>query len=326
MFVVDVTAQTPAALQQAMRAALVRATGRQEAATDAVFASLVAAASQYVAGYQRGPQGELQVAFNGAAVDHAIAALGRSVWNADRPFTLIVLSPPPSRAEQAADHAALEQGAEARGLPISIVPLPVRDAGGNLLQPEALLALVHQFGAEQLLVGHPDAAAATVPAAPAGSALQPSPAVAAAAAGTPPAVAQQWRWTLVTAFMRRTFTGPITAGIDGTVDLLAPSPQAASGEQAGEVRVHIEGIATLDDYARVELMLAAMPGVSRSDVARLGDDTAVFDLQARGGAAAVIRTLADSPRFRRIDDAGGNLRYRYLPASPRAPQPAATHP
>ena len=54
--------------------ALVRATGRRESASDPAFGGLIADAPKYVQSYDRGPQGELQVLFNAAAVDKAIAA------------------------------------------------------------------------------------------------------------------------------------------------------------------------------------------------------------------------------------------------------------
>jgi hypothetical protein len=184
VFQVDVAGQTVPDLQQAMRAALVRATGRRESASDPVFGGLIADAAKYVQGYDRGPQGELQVTFNTAAVDQAIAALDRSVWDPNRPFTLVVLYPPPDQADQAADQAQLGQAAEQRGLPISIVPLPVTDASGNLLSRQALLEMAHRYGAEQLLLGRPPPAGN----APAGATAAPgAPGAAQSAPPAPPA-------------------------------------------------------------------------------------------------------------------------------------------
>ncbi|HEY2037791.1 MAG TPA: DUF2066 domain-containing protein, partial [Steroidobacteraceae bacterium] len=147
VFQVDVAGQSVPALQQAMRDALERATGRRESATDPAFGGLIADAPKYVQGYDRGPRGELQVLFNPDAVDKAIAAADRSVWDPSRPFTLVVLYPQPDQSDQPADQAGLEQAAEQRGLPISIVPLPVVDASGNLLSREALLEMAHRYGA-----------------------------------------------------------------------------------------------------------------------------------------------------------------------------------
>ena len=334
VFLVDVAGQSVPALQQAMRAALVRATGRPESATDPAFAPLVAQASKYVVNYQRGPQGELQVAFDGAAVDRVITSLGHSVWSADRPFTLVVLDPMPDQADYQADHAAIGQAAEACGLPISIMPLPVMDANGRLLPRQALLQLVHRFGAEQLLVGQPPAApagsfsgpgAAGAPGVPEPPQSLAAPAVAAAPSTAPAggsagsaAAPSQWRWTLVTPFMGRRFTGSVTAGIDGTVALLAPPP-ASAADRSGMARVWIEDVSTLADYAHIEVMLAAIPGVSRANVSEVQGSTAVFELQARGGSATIARMLAGSPHFARVRSASGSLIYRYRPGAVSAP-------
>ena len=329
VFTVPVAAQTPAALQQAMQAVLVRATGHTSAATDPQLASLVANAAQYVQGYEHGGQGQLLVDFNAAALAQAIRAAGRNVWNADRPFTLIVLSPPPGASQQATDAAAVQQAAEARGMPISIVPLGVRDASGNLLPSETLLAMVHNLGAEQLLIGRemtpPSSLALPAPAPAPVSA--PGATTAGASDGTTssmavPAPTDTWRWTLVTPFLTRQFTGSITTGIDATVDLLAPPIEASPADSIAMMPVRIEGLRTLDQYARVETMLAAVPGVRHSTVERIAGTTAVFDLWARGGASAVSRMLAISPRFKPLS-ANGMLAYQYVPAPPPASTPAA---
>ncbi len=328
VFQVDVAGQSMPALQQAMRAALVRATGRRESATDPVFAGLITDAPKYVQNYDRGPRGEMQVLFNGPAVDKAIAAVDRSVWDPDRPFTLVVLYPQPGQDDQAADQAGLEQAAEERGLPISIVPLPVADESGNLLSREALLAMAHRYGAEQLLVGSPPAVAPAPPAAapaasPAAPATAPPAAAQPAAAPSAPAVAPAqpgpppaWQWKLYTDFSTQSWSGPLTAGIDDTVDSLAPPVGAAAANEPGQTEVEIEGVSSLADYANIELMLGAVPGVSAASVRQVTGDSVLFDLTVRGGGATINRALSSSPSFTPVTPltpGGGTLVYRYRP-------------
>ena len=343
VFQVDVASQSAPAVQQAMRAALVRATGRRQSGSDPVFGGLIADAPKYVQGYDRGPQGELQVVFNAAAVDKTIAALDRSVWDPDRPFTLVVLYPPPEQADQAADQAGLEQAAEERGLPISIVPLPVADGSGNLLSREALLEMAHRYGAEQLLVGRPPAPVTAPPAGvtapgngpPATNSAPPAnaapgavpPAATQAAPAAAPAAAppvQAWQWALYTDFTTQSWSGPLTSGIDDTVDLLAPPAGAAAANAPGVMEVEIEGVSSLSDYANIELMLGAVPGVSRANIRQVSGDSVLFDLTVRGAAAAIDRALSSSPSFTRVGPAGGDsgaatqgraasLVYRYRP-------------
>src|SRR5262249_20280991 len=82
--------QPPPALQGARRQRLVRATRRRESADDPALASLVSNAPRYVKSYATGPRGEAQVVFDGVAIERAITAAGRSVWDRERPFTLVV--------------------------------------------------------------------------------------------------------------------------------------------------------------------------------------------------------------------------------------------
>ena len=331
VFQVDAAGQSGPALEQAMRAALVRATGRLESASDPAFGGLIADAGKYVQSYDRGPQGELQVLFNGTAVDKVIAALDRSVWDPNRPFTLVVLYPSPGQADQAEDQAVLEQTAEQRGLPISIVPLPVADGSGNLLPREALLEMAHRYGAEELLVGSPPASAAPAPPAspspPAGAAPgAAAPATGAQAAPTAaPAFAQPgptavWQWHLYTDFTTQSWSGQLTVGIDDTVDLLAPPAGAVAANAPGDTEVEIEGVSSLADYANIELMLGAVPGVSRAAVRQVSGDAVLFDLTVRGGGAAIDRALSSSPSFSRLGSdtqgrgvSGAPLLYRYRP-------------
>jgi len=318
VYTVTAAAQTPAALAQALRAALVRATGHRRVATDPALAPLLAAAQRYVLGYLPGRHGSLQVMFDGAQIDQAIRAAGLSVWRPERPFTLVVLNPAPPQSELDGDAAVINQAAAARGVPISIVPLPVRAVNGRLLPAQSLLAMVHRFSAEQLLIGHPAQNPSGRAGAPASGSGRLAPSMPAAppygtAASGGAGQSAVWRWTLVTPFMTRRFTGSISAGVDGTVELLAPPVEATAADRISEVRVRLEGIATLRDYAQVETMLAAVPGVERSRVARVAGATALFHLWARGGAETLGPTLAGSPRFERIAASGG-LAFRYVPA------------
>ncbi len=286
VYEVDLEEQSPLAVQNAMRQALVRATGRRESLDDPALAALVADAARYVKSYASGPRGEPQVVFDGAAVAQAIGVAGRSVWDRERPFTLVVLAPPPARGEADAARAELERVATERGLPISVIPLPLADAGGNALGGEALLQSAQRYGGDEVLVGHADAAGL--------------------AAG-------QLQWTLYTRAAAQSWTGPLGAGIDRTVDLLAPPAGAAGSDAQSVARVRIEGVAGLGDYANVERLLQSISGVRRADVAELDSSSVTFEVELRGGAAALERDLTASPRMQRIASGAARLVYRYQP-------------
>jgi hypothetical protein len=287
VYEVDVSGQSTTALQEAMRQALVRATGRRESANDPALASLIEDAPKYVKSYSPGPRGETQVIFDRVAVDKAIAAAGRSVWDPARPFTLVVLYPPPSRADSDTARAALEQQAVARGLLISVIPLAVVDANGTELGRDALLNTAQRYGGDDLLVGRSDAGA------PAG----------------------QYQWTLYTNFSSQSWSGALAAGIDGTVDLLAPAQGASLAQTEAKVLVEVDGVASLTDYASVQRMLESAPGVRGANIVRAAGNAVTFDITARGGSEALDHALAGSAKLvKGTGSAGGApLVYQYHP-------------
>jgi hypothetical protein len=287
VYVVDVAGSTPAALAEAMRQALVRTTGHREAATDPALATIVASAQTYVKGYAKGPQGQSQVVFDGLAVERAIKAAGLDVWSADRPLTLVTLAPPPPRAAEDATRSELEQQAARRGLLILVVPVPVVDASGKEIGGNALLQTAQRYGADQVLVGRQE--------------------------GT------LWRWTLYGGHPHPSWSGSLAAGIDGTVDALAPplGEALATGEAGGEslTRIEVRGISGLTDYVSVERLLQAVPGVRRARLYEAQGSQAVFELSLRGGVDALDRALQAQPRLARTAGAstGGSPVYQYRP-------------
>jgi hypothetical protein len=285
VYEVDLEEQSPVAVQNAMRAALVRATGRREAADDPGLASVVADSTRYVKSYASGPRGEPQVVFDGAAIEQAISAAGRSLWSRDRPFTLVVLYPPPGRADAEAARGELERAATERGLPISVIPLPVVDAGGNTLGSDAVLQAAQRYGGDQVLIGRADAGLA----------------------------AGQLQWTLYTHAETQSWSGTLSAGVDHTVDLEAPPPGASGGEAPAATRLRIEGVAGLTDYANVERLLQSIPGARRADLAEVDGGSVTFEVELRGGAAALERELTGSPRLTRVAPGSQRLVYRYQP-------------
>jgi hypothetical protein len=283
VYEVGLEQQSPAALQNAMRQALVRATGRRESADDPALASVIADAARYVQSYTSGPHGEPQVVFDAAAVGRALEAAGRGVWGRERPFTLVVLYPPLARADAEAARGELERTATERGLPISVIPLPVADAAGNPLAADQLLQSAQRYGGDQVLVGRADAA-------------------------VPPG---QLQWTLYTRAASPSWTGPLSAGVDHTVDLLAPPPGTAASADAA-TRVRIEGIAGLADCAAAERVLQSIPGVRRADLAEVDGSSATFEIDVPGGSAVLERELGGTTHLVRVAGTGP-LVYRYQP-------------
>lgn len=285
VYEVDVDGQSAAATQDAMRQALVRATGRRESADDPALASVVADAARYVKSSGVGPRGESQLVFDGAAVEAAITAAGRSVWDRERPFTLVVLAPPRNRAAEGAAQTELERVAAERGLPISLLPLQVLDGDGNPLAPAAMLQAAQRYGGDEVLVGRGDATAAD----------------------------SELQWTLYTRSMNESWNGSLAAAIDHTVDLLVPQQGGSLAQAEGETRVRIEGVTGLTAYATIARLLQAAPGVRRANIVAADPSGVVFDVTVRGGAAGLEQALAGASRLVKSSAAGVPAVYRYQP-------------
>jgi hypothetical protein len=285
VYEVDVDGKSSAALQEAMRQVLVRATGRRDAANDPALSAVVNDAPKYVQSYTTGPRGESQVVFDAAAVEQAIGAAGRSTWDRVRPFTLVALAPPRNRAAGDAARAELERVAAERGLPMSYVPLPAADAAGNPLSADALLSAAERYGADELLVGRGEGSAAD----------------------------SELQWTLYTRGSSSSWSGPLAAGIDHTVDVLVPQQGGGATQAEAEARVRIEGVTTLSDYATTQRLLQSVPGVRRANVAAADAAGISFDVTVRGGAAGLEQGLAGIGRLVRVNSQGSQLVYRYQP-------------
>lgn len=309
-------ADAGAAAQEAMRLALVRATGRQDAATDPAFSQLIAHADQYVRSTRPAGEGATQVLLDGPAIERQITAAGRSVWDATRPFTIVVLSPAPTGAQDDETRRAVELIAEGRGLPVSLVPMAVTDASGNPLGADVLLTSAQRLGGDAVLVGRSEPSAAGAPPGAAGGSPPSAPGAAGAQAGVPSGPADvssaSWQWTLITGLASRSWNGSLDAGINGAADALARVAGSALPLTEEAAVVKVNGIGTLADYATVERTLEELPGVRVSGLEETDGASATFRVVIRGGAEAIERALEGSDHLMRL--AGDpSLAYQYHP-------------
>lgn len=269
---------------EGMRLALVRATGRRDAAANPQLDAIVQDAAQYLKGSRSLPGGAIQVDFDGVRLAQAIVAAGGSLWDSSRPFILVAISPAPSGAAAEALRVQLEQTAEARGLPISLVPLAVTDANGVTLTDVAILQSAQTLGGDAVLIGHADAVNAG-----------------------------QWQWHLVSSYTSEGWTGSSDAGINGAADSLASVAVQVSSRPLEQIVVQVSGVATLTDYARVEQLLRAVPGVQSSGLSAAQGDHATFALGVRGGGPALLRALAGSPHLSGTGGGETQVQLTYMP-------------
>ena len=271
-------------LPEAMRQALVRATGRRDAGTDPALAGLVANPGRYVLS-SHAVEGGSQVIFDGAVIQREIQSAGRGVWDSERPFTMVLLSPPLTGAAADSARRSLEELAEARGLPVSLVPMALTDASGAEVTPDALLQNVQRLGGDAVLIGRADSGASS----------------------------GQWQWTLVTAFSSATWTGAFDAGVNGAADNLAHAQDTTAPLADSDALVQVSGVNSLADYAAIERLLSELPGVRRAGLQESEGATATFRVLIRGGAEAVQRALANSSRLVRTGSGESQLTYQLQP-------------
>ncbi len=274
------SADSPAALQEAMRQVLVRATGRRDARNDPALAAIVADASRYVQLYRPTPSGGTEVVFDSNAVEEAITSAGRNAWETNRPFTLIVLNPPLTGS--AADEARrdIERIAAERGLPVSVVPLALADGAGVELERSAILQNAQRFGGDAVLVGRNEGGSG-------------------------------WQWTLYGPVASSSWSGGFESGVHGAVDALARTEETSFALAEAEARIAIDNVVTLADYAGVERLLESVPGVRNVILEEASGATVTFRVLARGGADGLEQQLAGSSRLGRKGASGGRLQYEY---------------
>ncbi len=222
-----------AVVTEGMRQALVRATGRRDAPADPALAGILQNAAQYLKGSKALPGGAVLVNFDGAMLGQAIVAAGGNLWDSNRPFTLVAINPVPSGPAADGLRAQLEQTAEARGLPISLVPLVVTDAAGVTVPDDVVLQSAQALGGDAVLIGRAD-----------------------------PANPGLWQWHLVSGYTSDGWSGAADAGVNGAADSLASVAVNMGSRPLVQVVVQVSGVATLTDYARVEQLLNQCRGCS----------------------------------------------------------------
>jgi uncharacterized protein len=272
--------ESAAAFQEAMRIALVRATGKRDADADPALGTMVSQARRYVQVFKPASGGGTQITFDGAAIERAIAAAGRTVWARERPVTLVILR---DAAGDSSDDTrkTVSEVALLRGLPIAMGSASAGGipTAGDVSREVALSALARQ-GADAVLVGD-------------------------GSAGT-------WRWTLHTPALSENWAGAIGDGVHGTVDALVRAADAIQALPELETVVEVAGVNSLKDYATVSTILTNIGGVRRAGVSETAQGLAVFRVAARGGLDTVLGALASDARFERAEPgAGGAAAFRY---------------
>jgi hypothetical protein len=278
-------APSGAALQDALKRVLVRATGRREAASDPALSGLITDAAHFMKASRTEKDGATHVVFDGVTLAAAITAAGRSTWESTRPFTLVVLTPPLAGPAADAARHELDAAAEARGLPASLVPLTLVDAAGADLTRDAILQAAQQLGGDAVLVGRSETGGSN----------------------------GAWQWTLYASFVAESWSAGLTGGVNGAVDVLASVQDVREPQAEMAVLVAVEGVAALADYAQVGRLLQLAPGVRSVDVFEASGTAVTFSVRVGGGSPALDKALGTSGHFAATPSGDGRLHYEYRP-------------
>jgi hypothetical protein len=257
-------------------------TGRRTADEEAVFAPLVNNARRYVQQFRTAQDNQLWVSFDGSAIERWLTQNGQPLWGHERPSTLVWLSVatgPPSGAVVSADDTselkdAIDAAALLRGIPLVWPPGASANAAAN-----APADLAHRLGADAVLIGRANSAAATA------------------------AV----RWTLQFQDRSSEFSGALD-GVNRAADLYA-GLFAASGTLA-PVDIEVSGVADLREYANVQTYLESLTFITHVGVLALTADAVRFRLTTRGGIEPLAHALSLNGKLQPLP-AGDNGLHRF---------------
>lgn len=280
---VAVTSTGDEAFAEAMRVALVRATGKRAAAQDPAFAALRADPRRYVQIFRPASAGSpAVVVFDIAAIERSIEAAGRVVWPRERPVVLVTIVSAPPGADPVAVRAALETAGSARGLPLRLSS--AQSAGlksGEEPNAQTAIAAARRAGAEAALIGQADGG--------------------------------EWQWTLFDVEGSVVFPGGVVAGVDGAAETLSSLSHAVTAQAESTVILRIDGVRTLADHVRVQRAASALTGVRGVVPLEVEAERASFRVQVAGGAAALLEALKGVRPFATPAVTGERVDVRFEP-------------
>jgi uncharacterized protein len=293
---VPYTGENDAAFREAMRAVLVRVTGRPDAPDMSNLAPLVTQASRYVASFRRATGNQLTVSFNGAAIENAVDASGLASWGNERPVTLVWLALDRgggrralvSASDTSAEKSRVDASASRRGLPI-VWP----DAGDDLVRAtqeawsgnhDALVDAARRYGADGVLIGR---------------ARQ-------TAAGT-----FEVEWNFSSSGAATNIAGELEAGPELAADRYANVYASQGAAQRTEQIVTVTGIASLEAYASAMRTLAKLAPVRGVSVDEVTMDGVSFRVNVRGDPDALKQAILRDGRLAPVDS--GRLIYVLSP-------------
>lgn len=295
-----VTSNRDAAFVDALKAVVVRVSGRRDAA--ARLGSALNNPRQYVQRFGSTSNNMLQVGFDSVSIDRLLSDAGLPIWGRERPATLVLLNiEAPDRSSYwidststAAERELIVRIAKQRGLPVvwpDLSPQEFSQISSEANDSAALLQTAARYSANATLLGK---------------------------ARSDGVGGLTVRWTLASEVGAAQASGSLDEGVHLAADTFA-RVYAASGSSLDSVMVEISGIGNLNSYASTLNYLEGMTLVRGVALEQVTGDTMRFKLAVRGDVATLRRALALDGRLvpltQPADDpaAAGRLQLRYQP-------------
>lgn len=287
------------ALQRALQQVLVRVTGSSDGLQEPGARTLLQEPGRFIQQYgfaQTGPDVlNLWVQFDGIALAKEIRELGLPYWGADRPDVLVWLAVDNNgqrflASEAAADAVAgaVRRAAQQRGLPVTLPLMDLQDQraieftdvwGGFL---GGIESASERYRPQVILIGKLDRTRA----------------------------GGGWRseWNLLGAASDRSWSGhaatlnqAVEQGIGDAAQWLALRYAVVAGDVGKRVLV-VEGVRSLQDYARVYNYLSSLTPVDGVQVLRAAGDQVEFNLALNTGDRNLLQVIRLGRTLQAVED------------------------
>lgn len=294
---VAVADQTPgvraAAFRDALSRIIVRVAGEQSVLSGEPARKLLEEPARLVQQYRyftetssSPPVLKLWARFDGDAIRRSLQQEGMAYWGGERPDTLVWLAVEDRgqryivSANGGSDvHRQVELAARKRGVPILFPLMDLEDQsqvrfsdlwGGYF---DKVLTASKRYNPPAVLIGR----------------LNRSPSGGWSSRWYMDVVGRANEWS----DSHRQLQELARQGVEDVADILATRYAVTGNGNTGDsVRITVNGIETLDAYARISRYLASLSSVSRVDVDELVPGSVQYSLQASGGLQNLTRTVA----------------------------------
>ena len=292
----------PDATENAYRAALnevlVRITGTTAAAVSPELTAIFPNPASYVLQYRSAPDNALIVSLDGPAILRMLRQFGATIWDSDRPLTLILIGVDWGQGDReivAAEGAARAPGdirfidrnrvlrervqkvADFRGLPVTFPLLDSEDLQAMSFTDiwggfdDQLLASAARYGADSVLVGR----------------IRPDSML-------------EHRWTWYHLGQRRDWSGDASLAINMLGDSLA-NQYAVGGDTAIDtIRLTISVTSSVLAYGEIQNYMENLRGIDKLAVKSASADSITYEVTVQGGAERLGRALELSGLLDRV--------------------------